>query len=40
MLFLCVLFSAFLASYVVPILDEALLNHAVEQCLVDNIWST
>ncbi len=40
MLFLSLLFWALLASYVVHILDEALLNGGFVQWIADNFWST
>ena len=40
MLFLSLLFWAFLASYVVHILDETLLNGGFVQWIVDNFWPT
>jgi len=40
MLFLSLLFWAFLASYVVHILDESLLNGGFVQWIRDNFWST
>jgi Protein of unknown function with HXXEE motif len=40
MVFLSLLFWAFLASYVVHILDETLLNGGFVQWIVDNFWPT
>ena len=40
MLFLSLLFWAFLASYVVHILDETLLNGGFVQWIADNFWPT
>ena len=40
MLFLSLLFWAFLASYVVHILDEALLNGGFVRWIADNFWPT
>jgi len=40
MLFLSLLFWALLASYIVHILDEALLNGGFVQWIRDNFWST
>jgi hypothetical protein len=40
MLFLSLLFWALLASYVVHILDETLLNGGFVQWIVDNFWPT
>lgn len=40
MLLLSVLFWAFLASYIVHILDEALLNGGFVQWIIDNFWPT
>ena len=40
MVFLSLLFWAFLASYVIHILDETLLNGGFVQWIVDNFWPT
>ena len=40
MLFLSLLFWAFLASFVVHVLDEALLNGGFVQWIADNFWPT
>jgi hypothetical protein len=40
MLFLSLLFWGFLASYVIHILDEALLNGGFVQWIADNFWPT
>ena len=40
MLYLNILFWAFFATYVVHILDEALLNQGFVQWIVDNFWPT
>src|SRR5437764_15358890 len=40
MLFLSLLFWAFLASFVVHVLDEALLNGGFLQLIADNFWPT
>jgi hypothetical protein len=40
MLFLSLLFWSFLASYVIHILDEALLNGGFVQWIADNFWPT
>src|SRR5437764_9946647 len=40
MLFLSLLFWALLASYIVHILDETLLNGGFVQWIVDNFWPT
>ena len=40
MMFLSLLFWALLASYIVHILDEALLNGGFVQWIADNFWPT
>src|SRR5258707_15072226 len=40
MVFLNLLFWAFLASYIVHILDETLLNGGFVQWIIDNFWPT